>query len=37
MTLDRILDIIQVITSTILVILVIVDITERRKENGKPR
>ncbi len=35
MTLDRILDIIQVITSTILVIVVIVDIMERRKDNGK--
>ena len=35
MTLDRILDIIQVITSTILVVVVIVDIMERRKDNGK--
>lgn len=33
-TLDRILDIVQIITSTILVITIIIDIKER-KNNGK--
>lgn len=34
MTLDRILDIIQIITSTVLIITIIIDKMERKK-NGK--
>lgn len=35
MTLDKILDIIQVIISSVLVIVIIIDIIDRRKSNGK--
>lgn len=35
MTLDKILDIIQVISSSVLVIVIIIDIIDRRKSNGK--